>query len=134
LGGWPLFQALFQGLGVLLAVMAVQTLGPQGLAQLDEAQTRALAFTTLVLGNLALILSNRGGQAALWRSLRVPNRMLLWVAGLTLGLLLLILYVPLLCQALSLAPLPPALWGLAFLGMLFCLLWFELPKLLSHRQ
>lgn len=127
-GGLSLMQALLQGAGVLLAVMAVQWLGPQGNALLDEVNTRALAFTTLVLGNLTLILSNRGGPVPLWHSLRVPNRMLLWVVGLTLALLLLVLYVPLLSGALALAPLSASLWGVAVMAMLACLLWFELLK------
>ena len=118
--GAVLQQALLQGAGVLLMVLLVYAWGANHLV---PAQARALAFTALVLGNLMLILSNRAGQGRM--SLRVPNRMLWWVFGLTLGLLGVTLYWPPLAQVLHLAPLGVAAWGLAWAGALGTLLWFE---------
>ena len=56
--GRTLLLALLQGLGVLAVVLGAQLWGA---GHLGEDQARALAFTTLVLGNLALIFSNRAG-------------------------------------------------------------------------
>ena len=123
--GRTLVLALLQGLGVLAVVMGVQLWGAQ---HLDEPQARALAFTTLVLGNLALIFSNRAGPAGLLASLRVPNRILWWVCGLTVGLLALALYLPPLAQVLYMAPLSAALLALALVAACASLLWFELLK------
>jgi len=128
LAGRTLLLALLQGLGVLAAVMGVQLWGAQ---HLDEAQARALTFSTLVLGNLALIFSNRAGSAGLWASLRVPNRTLWWVCGLTLGLLALALYLPPLARLLQMAPLAPALLVPAVLAAAASLVWFELLKRLA---
>jgi Ca2+-transporting ATPase len=51
-------------------------------------------FVTLVSGNLALIFSSRSGQQSIWQSLRVPNRTLWVVTGITSALTLLALYWP----------------------------------------
>lgn len=126
--GRTLVQAVLQGLGVLAAVLVLYVWGSR---QLDEPQARALAFSALVLGNLALILSNRAGPRGLLGSLRVPNRMLWGVVGFTLGLLALALYLPPLTVVLQMAPLSPGALGLALAGAGVCLLWFEAIKRLA---
>ena len=123
--GRTLVLALLQGLGVLAVVMGAYVWGTQ---HLSEPQARALSFTSLVLGNLALIFSNRARPGALLASLLVPNRMLWWVSGLTLSLLALALYLPPLSAVLHMAPLPPGLLALALVGAGASLLWFELLK------
>lgn len=128
--GSMLVQSVAQGLGVLAAVLTLYGWGRGGL---DEPQARALAFAALVLGNLTLIISNRAGSRGLLASLRVPNSLLWWVSGVTLGLLALALYLPPLTAVLHMAPLRPALLGLAVLAALACLLWFELLRVLCRR-
>ena len=78
-GGTTLWLALLQGLGALGLVMAAFAWASH---RLPEPQARALAFTTLVLANLALILSNRSATRPLWASLRTPNHTLWAVLGL----------------------------------------------------
>jgi Ca2+-transporting ATPase len=129
--GVTLVRAVFQGMGVLCAVLAVYVWGSQ---QLDEGQARALAFTTLVLGNLALILSNRAGARGLLVSLRIRNRTLWAVTALTLILLALALYWAPLAAVLRMTPLGPGLLGVALLASGLCLLWFESIRLLACRS
>jgi len=129
--GGILVQALLQGLGVLAAVLAVYVWGTQ---QLTEPQARALAFAALVLGNLALIISNRAGPRGLLASLRVPNRMLWGVTGFTLTLLALALYLPPLTGVLHMAPLSPGLLAVALAGAGGSLLWFEVIKAVARRH
>lgn len=128
--GSALVQAVLQGLGVLAAVLGAYLWGTQ---QLDEMQARSLAFSTLVLGNLALILSNRAGARGLWASLRVRNRMLWAVMAFTLVLLALALFLPPLAAVLRMTPLGPGLLGLALLAAALCLLWFEGIRLAARR-
>jgi Ca2+-transporting ATPase len=80
-----------------------------------------------------LIFSNRAGPSGLLASLKVPNRTLWWVCGLTLGLLALALYLPPLTQVLHMAPLPVGLWALALAGAAVGLCWFEVLKWVSRR-
>ena len=125
-GGMTLALALLQGLGVLLVVMAAYAWGATRLA---ENEARAFAFATLVMGNLALIFSNRSRAGSLLASLRVPNRTLWTVTGITLALLALALYLPGLARLFFFGPLafPDLLWALA-LGFA-SVLWFEAIKL-----
>ncbi|MDP3699561.1 MAG: cation-translocating P-type ATPase [Hylemonella sp.] len=128
--GGTLVQAVLQGLGVLGAVLGVYLWGTQ---QLDEAQARSLAFSTLVLGNLALIVSNRAGPRGLLASLWVPNGMLWGVMAFTLGLLALALYLPPLTGVLHMVPLSAGLLGIALAGAGACLLWFEGIRAMARR-
>ena len=102
-GGGALWLALLQGLGVLVAVMAAFAWAHP---RVPEGQARALAFATLVVGNLSLILSNRSATQSLWATLHVPNRTLWVLVGLAFGLLMAALYVPWAASLLRFAPLP----------------------------
>ncbi len=124
-GGMTLVLALMQGLGVLTVVMGAYVWSA---TWLPEPAARAFVFTTLVMGNLALIFSNRSGTGSLLASLRVPNRTLWIVVGVTLGFLALALYLPWLARLFFFAPLsvPDLLMAIA-LG-LASVLWFEAIK------
>ncbi|MDO9195485.1 MAG: cation-translocating P-type ATPase [Rhodoferax sp.] len=125
-GGMTLALALLQGLGVLLVVLCAYA---WGVDRLTENAARAFAFATLVSANLALIFSNRGGNASLWAALRVPNRTLWMVTAVTLAFLGLVLYVPVVARlfVFEVLPLPDLLTALA-LG-LASVFWFEAIKL-----
>jgi Ca2+-transporting ATPase len=116
---------LLQGVGVLLVVLGAYF---WGITWLSAPAARAFAFATLLTGNLALILSNRSRTGSLWASLRVPNRTLWIVTGLTLGLLGLALYQPWLAHLFQFEPLPwPGLLTALALGLL-SVFWFETIK------
>lgn len=124
-GGTTLGFALLQGLGALAAVMVAYS---WGLRTLDEPQARAFAFSTLVVANLALILSNRSKNGTLIASLRRSNKTLWLVASGTLALLAVVIYVPALASLLRFAP-PPALTMLSVFGLgAASLLWFEIVR------
>jgi Ca2+-transporting ATPase len=121
-GGATLWLALVQGLGVLAVVLgAFAWASPR----ISEPEARAFAFATLVVGNLALILSNRSDTRSLWSTLRTPNTTLWLVVSLAFALLLAALYVPWAVGMLRFAPLPAHELVLACgLGML-SVVWFE---------
>lgn len=125
-GGMTLVLALLQGLGVLGVVLGAHAWGA---TWLSENAARAFAFATLVMGNLALIFSNRSHGGSLWAALRVPNRALWIVTGLTLALLALALYLPAIARLFFFEPLTlPDLLTALVLG-LASVLWFEIIKL-----
>jgi Ca2+-transporting ATPase len=122
-----LAASLTQGLVVLAVVAAVYALSLARGA--TEGETRALTFTTLVVANVGLILTNLSWSRSMLSVLRSGNRALWWViaaAGVFLTLLL---------------TLPPArsLFGFSPLGYLdvlialgaglFSVAWFETLKL-----
>jgi Ca2+-transporting ATPase len=94
----PLFSsrlvtlAVLQGAGVLAIVFGVFAIALARGQGADDART--LAFTTLIVSNLALILTNRSWTRTIVQSLRVKNRALAWVLGGAAVLLALLLAVP----------------------------------------
>jgi Ca2+-transporting ATPase len=75
---------------MLIAVFAVAHYSGRA-----EEEARALTFTTLVLSNLALILTNRSWGQTILGGLRSPNPAPWWVVGGTLGFLGFVIYAPL---------------------------------------
>jgi Ca2+-transporting ATPase len=81
-----------QGAVVLLAALAIFLIGVSHAH--GEKAARAMAFMTLVLGNLGLILTNRSIASGALRTMLQPNRALGIVFALTLMCLVLALEVP----------------------------------------
>lgn len=130
-GGATLWLSLLQGLGVLAVVFAAFAWADH---RLSEPEARAFAFATLVVANLALILSNRSATRSLWACLHTPNKTLWWVIGLASLILLGALYLPWARDVLRFAPLPAhelaAAWGLGLLSVV----WFEGVKGVRRRR
>jgi P-type Ca2+ transporter type 2C len=84
-------MAVLQGSGALVIVAAAFAFS---LTVLPEAVARAVAFTTLVTANLALLFSNLSRQHTALRSLVDINRIPLILAGITMSVLFLLFYVP----------------------------------------
>ena len=129
--GMTLVMALLQGMGVLGVVLGAYAWGGRHLSE-DEA--RAFAFAVLVVGNLALIFSNRSRSASLWAALRVPNRTLWTVTGVALGFLALALYVPWLAALFRFEFLSLPYLGLALCLGLLSVAWFEAIKFSRRHQ
>ncbi len=87
-----LFLSLLQGVSVLAILLAVYVIAYYRGHGEDEA--RALTFTSLVIANLGLILSNRSWSGSLISTLRRPNPALWWVLGGAGGFLGLVLFLP----------------------------------------
>ena len=97
-----------------------------------ELDARALTFTTLILANLGLILSERSSSRLSLKVLRSPNAALWWVFGGGLVFLALVLYVPFLRQLFSFSFLHPIDLTICLAGGAISLLWFEYLKTLNR--
>ena len=127
-----LFLSLLQGATVFLAVAAVYAITLHRGQGTDEA--RALTFSTLVIGNLWLILVNRSWSGTLLASLRTPNAALWWVIGGTLGFLAFVLYVPGLRELFGFTYLHANDVLLAFAAGATGVAWFEIFKWAKSRS
>ena len=130
-GGRAMLLALLQGLGVWLVVLAGYA---WAVAHWPEPQARAFAFSSLVAGNVGLILANRSGSQSLWASLRTPNRTLWLVVCFAMALLLLTLYLPALTGLFLFAPLSLAQLLAALALGLLSVFWFEAVKYAQRRR
>jgi P-type Ca2+ transporter type 2C len=101
-----LWAALGQGLPVLAA-----GLGVYGWAWAtfpgEVPMARSLAFASLMVGNVGLILANRSLVALSWRRLTAPNPVLPWVVAGALLVTLTLMYTPVLGPLLHFAAAPP---------------------------
>ncbi|MBJ7415125.1 MAG: cation-translocating P-type ATPase [Niveispirillum sp.] len=122
----PLFDAslllrgLLQGGVVFLAVLGSFWLGLHDAH--GEQVARCMAFVTLVVGNLGLVLTNRSITASAFTVLIRPNRALILVITLTLAALALAVGVPWLRDLFGFAALDPARLAEAIGCALACIL------------
>ena len=118
--------AVMQGLGILAIVLTIFVVAlTRGQGELDA---RALTFTTLILANLGLILSEGSTSRLNLTILRSPNPALWWVLGGGLFFLAIVLYVPIVRNLFSFSFLHPVDLAICLLGGAMGLLWFELLK------
>jgi Ca2+-transporting ATPase len=123
--------SLLQGAGMLAAVWGVLALARWRGA--GEAEARAMTFTSLVLGNLALMLTNRSWSRTILETLARPNPALWWIAGLAVCFLGIALYVPAVQTLFRFTPLGPADLLLCLSAAALGILWVELAKWFASR-
>lgn len=124
--------AVLQGSGILVIILAIFAIALyRGQGELDA---RALTFTTLILANLGLILSESSSSRLSLKILRSPNPSLWWVIAGGLFFLAIVLYIPFLRQLFSFSFLHPIDLVICLGGGAIGLLWFELLKVLNQSQ
>jgi Ca2+-transporting ATPase len=134
----PLFNrrtltiSLAQGFTALAIVGAVFGVA-YGIGR-SMGEARALTFTTLVIANLALIITNRSWTRTIRESIRVPNKALWWVIGGTLLFLGLVLYVPALMRVFSFARLSAIDLVICLGAGFLSIFWFEVVKSINSRR
>jgi P-type Ca2+ transporter type 2C len=122
--------AILQGSGILVIILAIFVIALyRGQGELDA---RTLTFTTLILANLGLILSESSSARLSLKILKSPNAALWWVMGGGLFFLGIVLYVPFLRQLFSFSFLHLIDLAICLCGGLISLLWFELLKLFDR--
>jgi P-type Ca2+ transporter type 2C len=123
--------SLLQGVSVLLVVLAVFTIAMR--RGQGEVDARALTYTTMVIANLGLILTNLSWSHSIIETLRKPNAALWWVLGSITTAMGLVLYVPLLRTLFRFSFLHP--WDLLLcLGAgIVSVLWFEIFKIIRRK-
>ncbi len=124
---WRLFLiSVAQGLSVLAIVFTIFAIDFN--QSHNSAEARALAFTTLVVANLALIFANRSWTRTIFATLRMPNPTLWWMVGGAMTVLALALFVPFLRTLFQFAPLDLQDVLLTILAGGASILWFEALK------
>jgi P-type Ca2+ transporter type 2C len=119
--------AVLQGLWVLAAILGVYLWSV--LTGRPDNVVRSVAFATLVIGNLALILVNRSRRLSVWRTFRERrNTTLKWILGGAVILLIVLLSVPWLRDAFDLGGIALADWLIALVAGSIGVAWFEIYK------
>ncbi|HWR58605.1 MAG TPA: cation-translocating P-type ATPase, partial [Thermodesulfovibrionales bacterium] len=123
--------SVLQGLVVLAVVLSVFVIAiERGHGELDA---RALSFTTLIIANLGLILTNRSWSHVILTTLSTPNPALWWVVGGALVLLGTVLYVPFLQDLFRFDRLHPFDLAICLFAGIVSILWFEGLKMIRRQ-
>ncbi|MCK9590949.1 MAG: cation-translocating P-type ATPase [Methanoregula sp.] len=100
----------------------------------NEAEVRTLTFTTIVIANLCLILTNRSWSETLVTTIRTPNKAMRWVFAGTISCLILVLFHPVFQDLFRFGTVP-------FVDLVVCsiaggmsVVWFECYKYWSTRH
>jgi len=121
-----------QGIGILIIVFAVYLYGLNN--GYLEREVRALAFTTLIASNIAVILSNRSWSRNIFQILATSNSTVKWVAGGAAFFLVLTLNVPFLLKLFQFDK-------ISFVEAIICvgagflsIVWFEIYKVIHQSK
>jgi Ca2+-transporting ATPase len=123
--------SILQGASILAIVLAVLLIALN--LGSPAAEARALTFTTLIIANLALILTDRSRTRTILATLRTPNKALWWIIAGATALLILVLYVPFLRDLFGFAALHPNDLSICLAAGLASIIWFEAIKLIRGK-
>jgi Ca2+-transporting ATPase len=133
----PLFDrrtvvlSLLQGVSVLAVVLGVFAAAVY--RRETETNIRALTFATLIVANLALILTNRSWTRTILGTWRSPNPALWWMLSCAAIFLGLVLYVPPVQALFRFSELHANDVLLCLVAGTFSIGWFEVMKMLGGR-
>jgi Ca2+-transporting ATPase len=124
--------SLLQGAAVLLVVLSVYVISLyRGQGELDA---RTLCFTTLIVANLGLILTNRSWSRSILSTFRLPNAALWWVLGGAALFLGTVLYLPFLKEIFRFDTLHATDLIICLSAGITSILWFEVFKVFRNKR
>ena len=128
----PLFDkkiislSVLQGISVLIVVLIIYSsslyLGS------GDMEARALSFTTLIVANISLILTNRSWSRTIFETIRSPNKALWWVVGGAILFLGVVLYTEPLRNLFDFSVLHPEDLLICTVAGFLSVVWFEILK------
>lgn len=125
-GAKKILLSCTQGVGILLICLAVYFIA----LNLDytEKAARTLTFATLIVSNIAVILSNRSWTSSIFKILVTPNKAVKWVIGGAVIFLLLILNIPFLQNLFQFEKVGFVELMICVVAGFFSIVWFEIYK------
>jgi len=124
--------SLLQGFVVLAVVLIIYI---NALSRgYGEAEVRTMTFTTIVIANLLLILTNRSWSETMVKTLRTPNKAMAWVFAGTIISLILVLSIPFLQDLFRFGTVPFVDYILCALAGVMSVIWFESYKYWISRK
>jgi len=129
-GAKKIWLSCSQGIGILVMVFAVYFFGLR--MNYSEQEVRALAFTTLIAANIAVILSNRSWTRNIFQILRTSNKTVKYVVGGAAFFLILVLNVPFLLSLFQFEKISLT-ESLVCVALGFTsIIWFEMYKVITN--
>ncbi|MCX6814655.1 MAG: cation-translocating P-type ATPase [Candidatus Aenigmarchaeota archaeon] len=127
-----ILASVFQGAVVLAAVMTVFVVALY--RGHGEAESRGLAFITLVITNIGLIFTNRSLNHSAWKMLKSKNTTLWWIVGATLLFLALIFLIPFLTGLFRFEAPVTLILPVSLIAAVSSIMFLEMFKFLVNRR
>lgn len=97
--------------------------------QYNEAITRTMVFTTLIVANIFLTLVNRSFYYSILTTIRYKNEMILFIIGITVFISAMLFYLPPVTHFFEFEQLNLSQLGMSFVIGFISVIWFEIVKL-----
>ncbi|MBA2654455.1 MAG: cation-translocating P-type ATPase [Gammaproteobacteria bacterium] len=119
--------------GIIVLIISLSIYGSALYINKTEDEARALAFTTLVIANLCLILTNRSWSGTIIENIQKPNSAMWWIIGGALVLISAALFIPFMRHLFHFDFLHLNDIILCLTAGIFSIVWFELIKIISKK-
>ncbi|MDD5363240.1 MAG: cation-translocating P-type ATPase [Ignavibacteria bacterium] len=123
-----IMKSVLMGAGVMGIVLGVYIFAMN--SGYPDAKVRTMAFTTLILGNLLLIVKSRSRTSGFFKSLITRNVAQWWVSGLAVFFLMLIINVPFLQSLFKFQSLTIYEISICFAAGLVSIMWFGIVTMM----
>jgi Ca2+-transporting ATPase len=131
-GGKKILFSCLQGVSILIIALSVYFIGLK--LGYEDKEVRTMAFITLIVSNLAVIMTNRSKTDNIFKIIATPNKAVLWIVGGAILFLVIVLNVPFFQDLFQFQK-------LRFVNILICILagissivWFEIYKIIKLRK
>jgi Ca2+-transporting ATPase len=131
-GAKKIIFSCLQGVGILLVTLAVYLGGLY--YSFEPNQVRTMAFITLIISNIAVILTNRSWTDNIFKIIATPNKAVFWVVGGAAFFLTLILNVPFFLELFQFEKLTLILILICIAAGISTIIWFEIYKLIGLKK
>jgi len=131
-GAKKILFSCMQGVGILILTLTVYLEGLH--FGYEDKEVRAMAFITLIVSNIAVILTNRSWTDNIFKIIVTPNKAVLWIVGGAIFFLALILNIPFFLDLFQFQKLTLINIIICSLMGLTTIVWFEIYKLFKLRK
>jgi len=131
-GAKKILFSCMQGVGILILTLTVYLVGLH--FGYEDKEVRAMAFITLIVSNIAVILTNRSWTDNIFKIIVTPNKAVLWIVGGAIFFLALILNIPFFLDLFQFQKLTLINIIICSLMGLTTIVWFEIYKLFKLRK
>jgi Ca2+-transporting ATPase len=122
-----LASSVMQGLVIAAGILVVYQYAVH--KHCNEAITRTMVFTALIVANIFLTLVNRSFYYSVLTTIRYKNKMILFIIGITVFISAILLYLPPITHFFEFEQLNLSQLGVSFVIGFISVVWYELVKL-----
>jgi len=131
-GAKKILLSCSQGIGILLICLVIYFVS-LNMGYLEK-EARTFTFVTLIVSNIAVILSNRSWTSSIFTILVTPNKAVKWVVGGAVVFLLLILNIPFLLNLFQFEKISYLELLICTVAGFFSIVWFEIYKRMRRNK